>query len=591
MNDKKISLLMRRLKARFQLSCLSNKRMKDIDFVRDTSEKLFEKRCKGFAISDDDAILLLLTKEYEKKFNIYAQKGAHGSYFTSVVAKNGNLNQVSLLLNNRTIHRDAISEYIARFSEDELVLLFEQYNALTVQTFSMLIEKGYEKPLVTLLKNNADIDFWVAIFEDILFKSNFNEAKRVYISEYKKWYYSARMYIYDNYPYETIAEALKCDVSTQELLHLINHKNDKVKELAIDKFRCKYRMLDDYSSFISRVLDLENIELIKKLLTKKDITLDRMNEIKLAKKGVEELVLTYIDNRQQYIADIADDALLMFYKDYSQAVKDKITILFGLPYPIERKMIKDGLFEDIKDYIATTVLYPTNELLLISCKNKRLVKNYILNHGKLSNIAETELMKSNEKELIDIYLNLLFSSKLNPANTNALCDYAAYYFVLNGEKQSVLSYLKKMTSDIPSLVQQAILIRGDKDIIEAISDFSCLSFVEVAKTASLEQLKKLFGLVKFPTEAEIELIKRNDTSILKAYISVADFSADAEWLLVDQPIDANMLEVLKYYIEQYPLYDKTEVLLIEKDIKPILNLYIEKYPLCKDAEDTLCSKL
>ena len=285
---------------------------------------------------------------------------------------------------------------------------------------------------------------------------------------------------------------------------------------------------------------------------------------------------------------ISSSSPLLIFETCSDEVKEVALSNYGYPYLLERKLILEGKDDEVISYIKDNVLYPMNEVALLSRENKELAKMYLLHNGFFNRIAETVMMKENMHELVELYLNLHYSQKQEPKHK--LSQSFLYYFILNGKKEYVISYIKKADGLNDGRLQVAALLRGDMDILALIKPFFTNAIVSAVRKGDASQLKNIFGKVPLCAEAEIELIKKGNQDILCSYIDVTSFTKKAEAFLFEQDM-YTMHSVMDYYIEHHSLHEETEMLLINNNQHSLFKLYIEKYAIGKKTEDLICEKL
>ena len=595
MAKEKKSPLFKRLKVWLQLFIFSKKKVKNVDFVRYTSKNVFKKCCNEIPLSDEDAINLLLSDDYEDKFKVFVKHGFTTNKFKRHVLSKGSLEQITMLGKYICFYGQFANhaKLFEDFGEETLTALFSRYQeVLPYEALLWFIEKNFEKPLVAYFQNSDRLDDLSAALVMELFYSKFEKAKKEYLKRTTKLIRAARQYLYKNGSKEEILSADRENVCIDDLLLLLANEDDDIKKLAIDIFSTNsstnQSIFDDIlrEDFSLKVLDLENRELVKHFLKETPVILNDNAEVKLIKRGDEELILEYISKEDTDM--ISDKANLLIFETCSDEVKKVALSNYGYPYLLERKLILEGKDDEVISYIKDNVLYHMNEVALLSRKNKELAKMYLLYNGFFNKIAETVMMKECMHELVEFYLNLHYSQKQEPKHK--LSQSFLYYFILNGKKEYVISYIKKMDGLNNGRLQVAALLRGDMDILTLIKPFFTNAIVSAVRKGDASQLKNIFGKVLFSAEAEIELIKKGNQDILYSYIDVANFSKEAEAFLFEQDM-YTMHSVMDYYIEHHSLHEETEMLLINNNQHSLFKLYIEKYAIGKKTEDLMCEKL
>ena len=592
MTKEKKSPLFKRLKVWLQLLFFSKKKVKDVDFIRHTSDYVFKKWCNETYIADEDAIDLLLSNGYKDKFKVFVKHGCITTTFLKQVLSKGSMEQITTL-GKYVCFKNRI-KLLEDFDEATLTALFSKYSStMTGDLLTLFTDKNFEKPLIAYFNNSDNLDNLSTVFVFNLFISKFEEAKKEYLKKVTKLTRAARQYLYLHGTKEEILSADKENILIEDLYPLLENKDDDIKKFAIDIFLNsneipkKSSFTDEEANYFSlKVLDLENRELVKYFLKHSSIALSEKAEVKLVKRGDEELIKEFIQKPMSH--QISDEALLLIFETCSEDVRKIAISNYGYPYRLERKLILKGSDDEVISYIKDNVLFPMNEVALLSRKNKELAKTYLLLYGFFNKIAETVMMKECMHELVELYLNLHYSQEEDPKHE--LSSSFLYYFVLNGKKEYVISDIKKEGGLFSTKLHEAALLRGDMDILALIKNIHTSAIINAVEKGNANQLKNLFGKIPLCKEAEIELIKKGNQDILCSYIDVTEFSEEAEAFLFQQDM-YSMHSVMDYYIEHHPLHEKTEMLLINNNQHSLFRSYIEKYAIGSKTRNLLCEKL
>ena len=556
-----------------------------VDLVKYSYLWLFKKKINRIGSLDKEALQLLLDESNNKRFETYAkhitQLSSSAVRFMLFVCENGNKEQISYASKCLPIDGgDQMSALIERLDDVSLAKLLETGKySISSYNACKFIKSGFEKSLFVWLERyitnskNTSSDWGKHSFEVDLCNSNLEEAKNMYFSSCSLHDFS-RAYVIKTKNKKYIENIWQQKhFALGEYIELIKSNDKDLQKYAVQK-AIESGCCDD--AFVIELFAIENKEVLKEYLKHTVLSCDM--ELMLVKNASNDVIKCYVEENEKLEA-LSDNALRYIFDNKDEDFANFIFNTFGFPYALEKQLIESGDEEKIRAYFNICGLHLLNECLLIKKASPETILCYINSYKHLDPQPEALLFKKNDRELNLEYLKILNNTKA------VLSKEALEVFILNGEIDDVISYIKKQGQNVSlhSLTKASIL-RGDKKLLELTSKHITSDIVgEIAKSATVEQLVMIFNnpTVVFNEFAQVELCKRKDLML-----ETMNFKENSSLLPISYGAD---LPAIAYFIKSQPLAPRAEKLLFDESVfnKELVLYYISLYPLSLELEELL----
>jgi hypothetical protein len=297
----------------------------------------------------------------------------------------------------------------------------------------------------------------------------------------------------------------------------------------------------------------------------------------LVKNFDDEVIKFYVTENKN--VEVLSNIAFQYVFDYkSKDLQDFLFLKMGLPYALERKLIKEGNEEKIRDYIEKNDLYDLNECLLMQTATKDVIEEYISRYV-ICDSAEVYLIRRGDALIINSYFENL--SNNDAMNNRALSNEALGEFILTGNVDDVISYINSRNL-FHSFVAKNSLLRGDERLIDAVKTAYHFqeAIEEIAKEANPKVLIRLYSNpnIKFNERAQCNFCSREDImqGTSDNLIVVRNFNDDIKFVK-----SSEILPPIAEFIKNHKLCAKAQELLFDDDLfnENVVRLYISLYEL------------
>ena len=408
-------------------------------------------------------------------------------------------------------------------------------------------------------------------FETLLCNSNLEKAKELYL-DFSELTDVARLYIINSKNQKRIEQILEKQCKIDECIALLKTNEASLEMLAVKKY-----LENEYDSndFINILLETGNLTAIKEYLKHK--ALDKEKELFLVKNFDDEVIKFYITENQK-VEILSNNAFQYVFDHRSKELQDFMAKEMGLPYALERKLIKEGNEEKIRDYIEKNRLYDLNECLLMQNASKDIIDEYILRYD-ICYSAEVFLIRRGDAVIIRNHIEKL--SKREAMVDRRLSDEALREFILTGNVDDVISYINSRRA-FSYLVCKNSLLRGDERLIDVTKTAHRFqnAIEEIAEKAEHEVLIRLFSNpnIKFSEKAQCNFCSREDIMQGTSDNLIVNRNFDDDIKFVKS---SEILPPIAEFIKNYPLCAEAQKLLFDDKFfnENVVRLYISLYEL------------